>query len=98
MARTSTKICASSRQSPAANGSARIRLCRRSNGDLTNNTNIQESALLLAMNKVAKEKELYLENYWIKNKRAIDKGKERPDAMHGSFPPISAAAAKPPMS
>jgi Zinc carboxypeptidase len=44
-----------------------------------NNTNIQESALLLAMNKVAKEHELYLENYWLKNKRAIDKGKNGPD-------------------
>jgi hypothetical protein len=30
------------------------------------------------MNKVAKEKELYLENYYLKNKRAIDKGKEGP--------------------
>jgi hypothetical protein len=44
-----------------------------------NNTNIQESALLLAMNKVAKEHELYLENYWLKNKRAIEKGKNGPD-------------------
>ena len=44
-----------------------------------NNTNIQESALLLAMNKVAKDRELYLENYWLKNKRAIDKGKNGPD-------------------
>ncbi len=43
-----------------------------------NNTNIQESALLLAMNKVAKEKELYLENYYLKTKRAIDKGKNGP--------------------
>jgi hypothetical protein len=43
-----------------------------------NNTNIQESALLLALNKVAKERELYLENYWIKNKRSIDKGKNGP--------------------
>ena len=44
-----------------------------------NNTNIQESALLLAMNKVAKEHELYLENDCMKNKRAIDKGKNGPD-------------------
>jgi zinc carboxypeptidase len=44
-----------------------------------NNTNIQESALLIAMNKVAKDHELYLENYWLKNKRAIDKGKNGPD-------------------
>jgi uncharacterized membrane protein YgcG len=44
-----------------------------------NNTNIQESALLIAMNKVAKDRELYLENYWLKNKRAIDKGRNGPD-------------------
>jgi hypothetical protein len=43
-----------------------------------NNTNIQESALLFAMNHVAKNKELYLENYWLKNKRAVDKGKTGP--------------------
>ncbi|HZP49510.1 MAG TPA: hypothetical protein VFB07_13280, partial [Vicinamibacterales bacterium] len=43
-----------------------------------NNTNIQESALLFAMNHVAKNKELYLENYWLKNKRAIEKGKNGP--------------------
>jgi hypothetical protein len=43
-----------------------------------NNTNIQESTLLIAMNKVGKEKELYLENYWLKTKRAIDKGKNGP--------------------
>jgi Zinc carboxypeptidase len=43
-----------------------------------NNTNIQESAILFALNKVARERELYLENYWIKNKRSIDKGKNGP--------------------
>lgn len=43
-----------------------------------NNTNIQESTLLLALNQVAKSKELYLENYWMKNKRAVEKGKEGP--------------------
>jgi hypothetical protein len=43
-----------------------------------NNTNIQESALLLALNKVAKERELYLENYWLKNKRSVDKGRNGP--------------------
>src|SRR5215471_2377876 len=43
-----------------------------------NNTNIQESAILFALNKVAKEHELYLENYWLKNKRAIEKGKSGP--------------------
>jgi hypothetical protein len=43
-----------------------------------NNTNIQESALLFAMHKVAQEKELYLENYWIKNKRSVEAGKAGP--------------------
>jgi len=43
-----------------------------------NNTNIQESAILLALNKVANEKDLYLENYWMKNKRSIQKGKDGP--------------------
>jgi hypothetical protein len=43
-----------------------------------NNTNIQESALLIALNRVARDKELYLENYWIKNKRSIDKGRNGP--------------------
>ncbi|MBZ5724486.1 MAG: hypothetical protein LAP87_05770 [Acidobacteriia bacterium] len=43
-----------------------------------NNTNIQESTLLIAMNQVAKSRELYLENYYAKNKRSIDKGKSGP--------------------
>ena len=43
-----------------------------------NNTNIQESAILFALNKVAKEKELYLENYWMKNKRAVEAGRNGP--------------------
>jgi Zinc carboxypeptidase len=43
-----------------------------------NNTNIQESALLIGLNHVAKNKELYLENYWLKNKRAVDKGRNGP--------------------
>ena len=43
-----------------------------------NNTNIQESAILLALNKVANEKDLYLENYWLKNKRSVQKGKDGP--------------------
>jgi hypothetical protein len=40
-----------------------------------NNTNIQESALLFALHKVAEDRNLYLEDYWMKNKRAIDKGR-----------------------
>ena len=40
-----------------------------------NNTNIQQSAVLIALNHVAKNRELYLENYWLKNKRAVEAGK-----------------------
>ena len=43
-----------------------------------NNVNIQQSAALLALSHVAKNRELYLENYWIKNKRAVDKGNTGP--------------------
>ncbi len=43
-----------------------------------NNTNIQQSALLIALNHVAKNRELYLENYWLKNKRSVDKGRNGP--------------------
>ena len=43
-----------------------------------NNTNIQESAILFALHKVATERELYLENYWTKNKRSVQKGKDGP--------------------
>ena len=43
-----------------------------------NNTNIQESTLLIAMHQVALNKELYLENYWMKNKRSVEKGKSGP--------------------
>lgn len=39
-----------------------------------NNTNIQQSALLLALHHVASNRQTYLENYWLKNKRALDKG------------------------
>ena len=43
-----------------------------------NNTNIQQSALLIALNHVAKNRETYLENYWVKNKNAVNRGKDGP--------------------
>ncbi len=43
-----------------------------------NNTNIQESAILFAMHHVAQNKETYLDNFWRKNVRAVDKGKTGP--------------------
>ena len=43
-----------------------------------NNTNIQQSAILFALNHVAKNKETYLDNYWVKNKNAVNKGVNGP--------------------
>ncbi|HLB55065.1 MAG TPA: M14 family zinc carboxypeptidase, partial [Gemmatimonadales bacterium] len=43
-----------------------------------NNTNIQQSAILFALSHVGKNRELYLENYWLKNKRSVEKGKSGP--------------------
>jgi len=43
-----------------------------------NNTNIQQSGVLISLSHVAKNREMFLENYWIKNKRSVDKGKNGP--------------------
>lgn len=40
-----------------------------------NNVNMQESAILIAMNSVAKNKETFLENYYLKNKHTVERGK-----------------------
>lgn len=42
-----------------------------------NNVNMQQSALLIAMNYVARNGELFLENYYLKNKRAVEKGRNQ---------------------
>ncbi len=42
------------------------------------NTNIQESAILFALSRVAKDRDTFLENYWLKNKRAVAKGTDGP--------------------
>ncbi|GIL38452.1 peptidase [Rhodospirillales bacterium TMPK1] len=56
-----------------------------------NTVNIQQSALLFALNKVASDHELYLENYWLKNKRAIDAGKQA-DAINAWVVPAKQTA------
>jgi hypothetical protein len=52
-----------------------------------NNTNIQQSAVLFSLNHVARNREMYLENYWLKNKRAIDEGLNGP--VHGWLLPAN---------
>lgn len=39
------------------------------------NVNMQQSALLFALSHVAKNKETFLDNYYVKNKRAVERGK-----------------------
>ena len=54
-----------------------------------NNTNIQQSAVLFSLRHVAKNRQLYLENYWLKNKRAVEKGSNGP--VHAWVDPRGAA-------
>jgi len=42
-----------------------------------NNTNIQETALLIALDKVATDRKLYLDNYWVKNRNAVNGGQNK---------------------
>jgi hypothetical protein len=42
------------------------------------NTNIQESAILFAMHRVARDKELFLDDYWVKNNNAVNKARTGP--------------------
>jgi hypothetical protein len=46
-----------------------------------NNVNIQQSALLFSLDRTARDREFFLENYWLKNKRAVAKGTDGP--VHG---------------
>ena len=39
------------------------------------NVNIQQSGILFSLATMAKERTTFLENYWIKNKRAVEKGR-----------------------
>ena len=41
------------------------------------NVNMQQSALLISMNNVARNRETFLENYYLKNKHTIERGQSR---------------------
>lgn len=43
-----------------------------------NNTNIQESAVLFSLKYAADHADWFLDNYWLKNQRSIQKGKDGP--------------------
>jgi len=67
----------------------------RVNWSMRNNINMQESAILFAMNFVAKEKERFLNNFYLKSKRAIAKASNEGPAAYvipGDTPrPVEAA-------
>lgn len=56
-----------------------------------NNTNIQESALLFALDKVATDRETYLDTYYVKNQHAVDGGKAK-DAVNAWVIPAAQTA------
>jgi hypothetical protein len=43
-----------------------------------NSVNLQQSALLFSLQHVASHRETYLDNYWLKNKRSVEKGRSGP--------------------
>ena len=43
-----------------------------------NNVNIQQSGVLFSLQHMARNKHTYLENYWLKNKRSVEKGRVGP--------------------
>src|ERR1041385_6824751 len=67
----------------------------RVNWSMRNNINMQESAILFAMNFVAKEKERFLNNFYLKSKRSIAKASNEGPAAYiipGDTPrPVEAA-------
>ena len=67
----------------------------RVNWSLRNNVNMQQSALLFAMNFVAREKERFLNNFYIKSKRSVAKALNEGPAAYiipGDTPrPVEAA-------
>ncbi|HSK62976.1 MAG TPA: M14 family zinc carboxypeptidase [Pyrinomonadaceae bacterium] len=67
----------------------------RVNWSLRNNVNMQQSALLFAMNFVAREKERFLNNFYLKSRRAIAKATNEGPAAYiipGDTPrPVEAA-------
>jgi Zinc carboxypeptidase len=67
----------------------------RVNWSMRNNVNMQQSAILFAMNYVAKEKERFLNNFYLKSKRSIAKASNEGPAAYiipGDTPrPVEAA-------
>ena len=67
----------------------------RVNWSMRNNINMQESAILFAMNFVAKEKDRFLNNFYLKSKRSIAKASNEGPAAYiipGDTPrPVEAA-------
>ena len=67
----------------------------RVNWSMRNNINMQQSAILFAMNFVAKDTERFLNNFYLKSKRAVDKATNEGPAAYiipGDTPrPVEAA-------
>ena len=77
---------AAARDSRAASGTGRTRRRPTCTWGPRNNVNMQQSALLIAMNYVAKNKETFLENYYLKNKHTIERGRTQGAVRATSIP------------
>lgn len=53
------------------------------------NVNMQQSALLFALNHVAKNRETYLDNFYVKSRRSIERGKAGADVPHAYVIPAA---------
>jgi len=53
------------------------------------NVNMQQSALLFALNHVAKNRETYLDNFYVKGRRSIERGKAGTDVPHAYLIPAA---------
>src|SRR3982750_2993122 len=51
------------------------------------NVNMQQSAILISMNNVARNKETFLENYYLKNKHTIERGRAKAPYAYVTPPP-----------
>ena len=60
------------RRRPAASGSGRIRRCRRSSGDRGTTPTSSSRRSCSRSTTSRRTRRLYLENYWLKNKRAVE--------------------------
>ena len=75
--------CGPARRRRAGSGSGRTRRCRSSSGGRATTPTSSSRRCCSRSTTSRRTRRLYLENYWLKNKRSVDEGQERPDQRVG---------------